>query len=172
MLGAAQRHQIVAPDQRRVDRIERLAKHRLGHQPVQLGPILTMHSKAPGSARRGRRRRLRRLSAPKPSRSSRSSAVSTILFLSSSRIQLPFPRQKLNGIKLPEAMRESHYGNGSGTPANEWGCDGKPRRRSAPRRAQREQVTLGALEEVIGLHIGLANGAVVQQFRSIWITSS
>jgi hypothetical protein len=35
----------------------------------------------------------------------------------------------------------------------------------APRRAQRERVTLGALEDVIGLHIGLANGAVVQQFK-------
>ena len=35
----------------------------------------------------------------------------------------------------------------------------------APRRAQRERVTLGALEDVVGLHIGLANGAVVQQFK-------
>ena len=35
----------------------------------------------------------------------------------------------------------------------------------APRRSQRERVTLGALEDVVGLHIGLANSAVVQQFK-------
>ena len=36
---------------------------------------------------------------------------------------------------------------------------------SAPRRTPRERVTLGALEAIIGLHIGLANGTIVQQFK-------
>ena len=35
----------------------------------------------------------------------------------------------------------------------------------APRRTQRERVTLGALDAIIGLHVGLANGAIVQQFK-------